>query len=45
MSYQPRHLRRRDDRRLGGWLVTIGLFVLVPALGAALAGPYLFVAR
>jgi hypothetical protein len=44
MSYRPRHLCRRDDRRVGGWVIVVGLFLLAPALGAALAGPYLYAA-
>lgn len=42
-SYVPRHRRRPDDRRLGRWVLVVGLFLLAPALGASFAGPYLYV--
>ena len=39
--HRPRHLARPDDRRLGGWLMTIGVLLLACAIGASLAGPVL----
>jgi hypothetical protein len=41
VAYHPRHRARPDDRRLGGWLITVGLLLLAVAVGASLAGPVL----
>ena len=42
----PRHMvpATRHDAALGRWVALVGLFLLAPAVGAALAGPYLSVA-
>jgi hypothetical protein len=37
VSYRPRHLAPRRDRRLAGWLVTIGVLLVSPGVGMAIA--------
>jgi hypothetical protein len=46
--HEPRHFpparRTARDRRLGGWLITLGALLLSAAVGASLAGPLLWTA-